>query len=85
VDISKTYLVWSNEHRVWWGIGQWGFVQDLDEAHRYSRDEAVEVCLGTMPARHDQPLNDVPVRLEDIELLLRRFAEAKSTSEDNSP
>ena len=85
MGISETYLVWSSEHRGWWGREQWGYVQDIDEAHHYSRDEALEVCLGTMPARHDQPLNDVPVNLEDIELLLRRFAEAKSAPEDDSP
>src|SRR5262245_20645190 len=62
---SRDYLVWSNEHRAWWGKNQWGYVEHIDEAHRFSRGEALEVCLATMPDRRSYPINDILVRLED--------------------
>ena len=67
-----------NRHRAWWGSNQWGYVEHIADAQRYSRNEALEVCLATMPARRDQPVNDVPVRFDDMELLLRRFADVEA-------
>jgi hypothetical protein len=52
-----------------WGKSRWGYVEDIADAHRYSREEALQVCLATMPTRHDYPVADLPVRLDDIELL----------------
>jgi hypothetical protein len=73
-----TYLIWSNEHRGWWGKDRWGFAESIEEAHRFSRDEALDVCLAAMPAHHSGcPLNDIPVRLADMELLFQRFTGSK--------
>ena len=72
------YVVWSNEHRGWWKKGQFGYTDKLADAERYSRNGALNVCLGAMPARRDGcPLNEIPVRLDDMELLLQRFANSQ--------
>ena len=34
------FLVWSNEHRLWWRGGQRGYTDSIDEAGRYERAEA---------------------------------------------
>lgn len=34
------FLVWSNEHQMWWRAGQGGYTSSIDEAGRYERSEA---------------------------------------------
>jgi len=36
------YLLWSNKHSMWWRPASWGYTEDIDEAGRYSQDEAAE-------------------------------------------
>ena len=58
--------------------GQFGYTDKLADAERYSRDGALNIALGTMPARRDGcPSNEIPVRLDDMELLLQRFADSR--------
>jgi hypothetical protein len=38
------FVVWSNEHRGWWGPGRCGYVFDLRDAGIYSRAEAEDIC-----------------------------------------
>ena len=69
---DDTYLVWSNEHRRWWGPGERGYVQRVGEAGRYSRDRALAICrnaLGT--AGHMGIFAELPVRLRDVEDFVR--------------
>lgn len=64
---DPVYLVWSNEHRAWWGPEHRGYVRGVSQAGRYSRDEALEICrqaLGT--AGHLGTLAELPVRLGDV-------------------
>ena len=61
------YLVWSNEHRRWWGPGSCGYVKRVSDAGRYSRENAIEICrnaLGT--AGHIGMLAELPVREDDV-------------------
>lgn len=38
------YLVWSNEHRAWWGAEQRGYTRVIERAGRYARDEAYAIA-----------------------------------------
>jgi hypothetical protein len=46
---GKKYLIWSNEHRAWWGANRWAFAERIEDAGRYDREEALNLCLGGMP------------------------------------
>jgi hypothetical protein len=41
---SKVWLVWSNEHRAWWAPDRCGYRQRVDEAGRYTCEEAMACC-----------------------------------------
>ena len=67
-DQNDTYLVWSNEHRGWWGPGRRGYVADIKDAGRYSRREALDICSNAMPGRPaNEPPFEIPVRAADME------------------
>lgn len=40
------WLVWSNEHKAWWGPNGCGYYVDVNSAGRYSYEEAVDICNG---------------------------------------
>jgi hypothetical protein len=66
------YLIWSNEHRAWWGPGERGYVRKISAAGRYSREHAIGIChraLGT--ALHMGILAELPVRLDDVQAFLQ--------------
>ena len=66
-DMEGNYLIWSNEHRAWWGPGRHGYVQGIDGAGRYSRAEAIEICThALMTGRHIGMISEIPVRLADV-------------------
>lgn len=44
--LGQTWLIWSNEHRAWWGPGSRGYEVVLSKAGRYSRERAAEICAG---------------------------------------
>ncbi len=59
---DEVYLIWSNEHRAWWGPGRHGYLTDTDKAGRYSEVEATEVVLNANRYRdHDLPPNEIMV------------------------
>lgn len=67
-----TYLIWSNEHRGWWGPGSSGYVKSVSAAGRYQREEALAICrqaLGT--AGYMGMLAEIPVREEDVRAFLQ--------------
>ena len=66
---EKQYLVWSNEHSAWWGENRCGYYTALSAAGRYTRDEALKICVGARGGRefNDNP-SEVPVLLEDAEI-----------------
>lgn len=49
------WLIWSFEHRAWWGPNRRGYVQTVDQAGRYSAVEACEILEDCMPG------NEMPV------------------------
>lgn len=44
ISDQPQYLVWSNEHKVWWGKDQRGYTSIIANAGRYSRDEALSIA-----------------------------------------
>lgn len=40
---ADKYLVWSNEHQMWWRPGHRGYTRTIEEAGRYSHTEATEI------------------------------------------
>ncbi len=38
------WLIWSNEHRAWWGPRRCGYPRDIAEAGRYTLKDARNIC-----------------------------------------
>lgn len=71
---GEKYLIWSNEHRAWWGCARRGYVRRSAEAGHYTRKEAISISCDALPGRRSGgPFNEIPVRLSDIEEMLARF------------
>lgn len=68
-DEDKSYLVWSNEHRAWWGPNNAGYYSALEAAGRYTRDEALKICVQARGGRrYNENPSEVPVLLADAEV-----------------
>lgn len=46
---TDRYLIWSHEHNAWWGPNQSGYTTDVEQAGRYSFDEAAEITMDVLP------------------------------------
>lgn len=57
---SDLWLVYSNEHRAWWGPGHHGYTTDTDRAGRYSHAAAAAICAQANIVPRDPP-NEVMV------------------------
>lgn len=74
--MSEKYLIWSNEHHAWWGPNKRGYVNHSSDAGRYSRERALDICTNAMPGRRGyEAIHEIPVRLEDVETMLKCFRE----------
>lgn len=48
----KYFLVWSNQHRQWWAPGKLGYVDHIERAGRYPREQAEDiVARSTLDGR----------------------------------
>lgn len=60
------FVIWSNEHRGWWGKASTGYVQTLREAGRYSRQHALQICRDARGGWNGiTPPPEIPVRSND--------------------
>lgn len=66
--MSGVYVVWSNEHRCWWRADCRGYANSLADAGRYSREDALAICIGARGGRrfNSNPA-EVPILLADAE------------------
>jgi len=65
--MDDVYLIWSNEHRGWWGHGERGYVKRVREAGHYSRERALTICSNAWgTAGHIGVISELPVRLADV-------------------
>ena len=41
--MTEFWLIWSNEHKAWWGRDKRGYVQSVAHAGRYSYEDACQI------------------------------------------
>jgi hypothetical protein len=72
----SVYLIWSNEHRAWWGPGRAGYERRVEDAGSYSREEALDICADAIPGTSLElgMLPEIPVPEEDLMIMMQRFA-----------
>lgn len=58
---EEQYLVWSNQHRMWWRADSAGYTRSTREAGRYSRSEALDICRWSRDG-----WRELPIRLADV-------------------
>jgi hypothetical protein len=72
---GDVYLIWSNQHRAWWGPARRGYVNRVEDAGRYSEATALEICTDAIPGRRgSDPLPELPVPLRLVSFMFQRFA-----------
>jgi hypothetical protein len=63
---EAVYVIWSNEHRCWWGPDSCGYRAKLANAGRYGRDDAINICISARGGReHNHNPTEVPLLLRD--------------------
>jgi len=72
MSTDDPYLIWSHEHAAWWRGGGGGYTPQLSEAGRYSRDDAMFICIRAMPGAKGA-LNELPVRAADVEAMVYAY------------
>jgi hypothetical protein len=77
-DAEDVYLIWSHKVGAWWrGDGE-GYTRQLSQAARYNQRAALAICVRSIAGAFDLgALPTLPVRLEDIEAMVRTY---KATS-----
>jgi len=45
LDSGLQYVLYSHGHRMWWGPDRSGYVSSVDEAGRYTQDQAVQIVV----------------------------------------
>lgn len=38
------WLIYSHEHKAWWRANRCGYTQRMDEAGRYTEEQAADIC-----------------------------------------
>lgn len=59
------FMIWSNEHRAWWGPNNIGYTTNLSKAGVYSAEAAMRICEHATHDWHCEPV-EVPVRIDDL-------------------
>lgn len=72
------YLIWGNEHGLWWRANRAGYCHNWADAGRYNREEAISICAGSRDGwggsrAHPAP-SEIPVREEDAQACADAFA-----------
>lgn len=66
-ESEPPYVIWSDEHRMWWRPNRMGYTIEAPEAGVYPRSEALAICLkardGWAPGR---PPPEIPVAVADL-------------------
>ena len=42
------FVIWSYEHKQWWGPSSCGYVDNLDDAGRYNATEAGDIVMNSI-------------------------------------
>lgn len=46
---AADHVIWSRDHRAWWGPNRGGYYTDLSQAGRYTLSEAARLTAGSNP------------------------------------
>lgn len=69
------YLIWSNEHRMWWRPNRSGYTRDIAQAGRYDKGDAIQICrLRDQVPEH--PLPELPISEDDLCAILHPSVKA---------
>ena len=63
--LPDKFLVWSNEHHAWWGPQERGYFFNIEQAGRYTHDEADEICRGARSHTDETPAPEVMISEKD--------------------
>ena len=64
---ERNYLIWSNEHRAWWGSSRCGYSPGVMGAGQYTRDQAIGICRDALlSSAQVGVIAEIPVHLSDI-------------------
>jgi len=80
------WLIWSNEHELWWSPDSKGYTPHIKEAGRYSLDEALDICQDKLYRRKLHNIGtEIPaeVMVPSPELIEVLQAEGKANSTDD--
>lgn len=71
IDINEKplWLVWSNEHKAWWGPSSSGYRLKVEQAGRYTWAEALRCCESRTYSGEKMP-PEVPVPSPELEAML---------------
>jgi len=76
------YWIWSNEHGAWWGRDHRGYVRRLQDAGRYSEQQADEIVAQSgLGVTDEQWPNEVKIAVTN-NYLSRSAMEAFSSAPD---
>lgn len=53
--MTEKYLIWSEDHKMWWCPRCNGYTSILKEAGLYSREEAEEICKDANICMRNKP------------------------------
>lgn len=70
--MADRYLIWSHEHKAWWRAGGMGYATRIADAGRFSREDAMLICIRAMPGAN-HVLNELPVREMDVDAMIIAF------------
>ena len=59
--MAQKYLIWSNSHKEWWKADGLGYTKKLDEAGRYTIEEAHRQSLNGLKGKNTPKYADVLV------------------------
>ena len=81
--MSDEYLIWSNEHRAWWGPNGGGYRTSLADAGRYDRERAISTCVSSRDGWGQKSIPpEIPVRLDDAIECQARWGEIINTRKE---
>jgi hypothetical protein len=50
---KRRYVIWSHEHVAWWKPNRSGYTPVLEDAGRYTMEEAADITFGVIPVGSD--------------------------------
>lgn len=79
--MADLWLIWSNEHRAWWGPAKLGYFTNTDRAGRYTREHAAAICAQANVVPRDPP-NEVMVLAPPLAQRTMTLALSEMTNEE---